>query len=125
MHKSRLGCLIIDCHEPDDMMATARFWAETLGYEVDEQDEEGKYVALKGPPNEPYVAIQRVDHDSRIHIDIETDDKEAEAARLEKLGAKRIAALKGWIVMEAPSGHRFCIVGPNRADFEEGAKGWD
>ena len=65
------------------MMATARFWAETLGYEVDGQDDEGKYVALKGPSNEPYVAIQRVDHDSRIHIDIETDDKEAEAARLE------------------------------------------
>ncbi|MEQ9640955.1 MAG: VOC family protein [Alphaproteobacteria bacterium] len=124
MHKSRLGCLIIDCHEPDDMMAAARFWAGTLGYEVDEQDDEGKYVSLKGPANEPYVAIQRVDHESRIHIDIETDDKEAEAARLEKLGAKRIAAIKGWIVMQAPSGHRFCLVGPNRADFAEKAKGW-
>jgi hypothetical protein len=29
-----------------------------------------------------------------------------------------------WVVMEAPSGHRFCVVNPQRADFDENAKTW-
>ena len=40
-----------------------------------------------------------------MHLDIEADDIDAEAARLEKLGAKKIAFVKRWWVMEAPSGH--------------------
>ena len=51
---------------------------------------------------------------SRIHLDIETDDLEAEARRLEALGARRIAYVKRWIVMEAPTGQRFCILNPQR-----------
>ena len=43
-------------------------------------------------------------------MDIESDDKEAEVARLEALGAKVVARIQRWIVMEAPTGHRFCVV---------------
>jgi hypothetical protein len=49
-------------------------------------------------------------HPSRVHVDIETDDIEAEVARLQKLGAKRVEAVKSWQVMEAPTGQRFCVV---------------
>ncbi len=45
-------------------------------------------------------------------LDIESDDVEAEARRLEALGAKRIEAVRTWIVMEAPTGQRFCVVRP-------------
>ena len=38
-------------------------------------------------PDEPIVQIQRVEHESRVHIDIETDDIPAEVTRLEQLGA--------------------------------------
>ena len=58
--------------------------------------------------------VQKVVHESRIHLDIETDDLEAEARRLEALGARRIAYVKRWIVMEAPTGQRFCILNPQR-----------
>jgi hypothetical protein len=51
-----------------------------------------------------------VQHPSRVHLDIETDDLDAEAARLEALGAKKIGFVKRWWVMEAPTGQRFCIV---------------
>ena len=50
-------------------------------------------------------------------LDIETDDKDAEVVRLEALGARRVAAVKRWIVMEAPSGHRLRVVDPQREDF--------
>jgi hypothetical protein len=124
MHRSRLGALGIDCRS-GDLEAHARFWSEALGYEIGgpDPDEDGpsKYVPLRGPEGEVQIFLQKVDHESRVHLDIETDDIEAEVARLEKLGAKRIANIKRWVVMEAPSGHRFCVVRPQRADFAERA----
>ena len=124
MHKSRLGALVIDCRS-DDLGEATEFWSQALGYHVEaDPDDDGKYVRLEVPPDEVTVILQQVEHPSRVHLDIETDDLEAEAARLEMLGAKRLAAIKRWIVMEAPSGHRFCVVNPQRADFANGAKAW-
>jgi hypothetical protein len=54
--------------------------------------------------------VQKVKHDSRVHLDIESDDVEAEAARLEKLGARKVQKINTWWVMEAPTGQRFCVV---------------
>ena len=45
-----------------------------------------------------------------MHLDIESDDVAAEVARLEKLGARRVGAVRTWVVMEAPTGHRFCVI---------------
>ena len=124
MHKSRLGVLVIDC-KTDDTGDAAAFWSAALGYPISDHQPDDRYVALESPEGELRALVQRVDHDSRIHLDVETDDNEAEARRLEALGAKRIAEIKGWIVMEAPSGHRFCLVGPQRSDFKERARSWD
>lgn len=125
MHKSRLGVVVIDCRT-DDLDREAAFWSAALGYEAESAGEaaESNYRELKSPPGEIGVLLQAVDHPSRVHLDIETDDQEAEVARLEKLGAKRVAWVKRWCVMEAPSGHRFCVVGPQRDDFAEKAKTW-
>jgi catechol 2,3-dioxygenase-like lactoylglutathione lyase family enzyme len=121
MHGSRLGSLVIDC-QTDDLAAAAEFWAQALGYEVG--DATGPYVDLVGPDGEVKVLVQKVEHEARVHLDIETDDQEAEASRLEALGAKRIAKIKRWIVLEAPSGHRFCVVNPQRKDFPDSANRW-
>ena len=124
MHKSRLGVLVIDC-KTDDPAEAARFWSAALGYPISDHQPDDHYVALESPDGEMRALVQKVDHESRIHLDVETDDKEAEARRLEAIGAKRVAELKGWIVMEAPSGHRFCLVGPQCSDFGEKARSWD
>lgn len=124
MHRSRLGAVIIDC-QGQDMAADATFWSEALGRSVDEANSDDRYVSLSGPDEEVNVLLQRVEHPSRVHLDIETDDIPAEVARLEKLGARRVADIKGWTVMEAPSGHRFCVVKPQRADFPANATDWD
>jgi hypothetical protein len=65
-----------------------------------------------------------VDHPSRVHLDIETDDIDAEMRRLEKLGAKRVQAVQTWWVMEAPTGQRFCVVHASSPDFEARACRW-
>ena len=120
-HKSRLAGYVIDC-QGDDLAAAAAFWSAALGYEAKIDARYPSYARLSSPEGEPQMLLQIVDHQSRIHLDIETDDKEAEVARLEKLGAKRVADIKRWIVMEAPTGHRFCVVNPQRKDFETNAK---
>ena len=126
MHKSRLGVVVIDC-QTDDLDREAEFWSRALGGAAKHSPDPDSqnYVELETAPDEMNVLLQKVEHSSRVHLDIETDDLEAEAARLEKLGAKRIAKIKRWWVMEAPSGHRFCLVNPQRPDFDEGAKAWE
>jgi hypothetical protein len=70
------------------------------------------------------VQIQRVEHESRVHLDIETDDIPAEVARLEKLGAVVDKRLERWVVMRAPSGQRFCVVRVQRDGWPKGATEW-
>ncbi len=63
-------------------------------------------------------------HPSRVHLDIESDNIEAEVARLEKLGAKRIGKVRTWVVMEAPTGQRFCVVRVQGPAFDDEANRW-
>jgi predicted enzyme related to lactoylglutathione lyase len=125
MHKSRLGTIIIDC-KTDDLDAAARFWSQALGAscETPVDPDEPNYRTLEMPPAEVKVLVQQVEHPSRVHIDIETNDIEAEVKRLEALGATRVAHIKRWWVMEAPTGQRFCVVRPQRSTFEADANEW-
>ena len=120
-HRSRLGCIVIDC-TADKVQAAAEFWGAALGGKV-ELDEGGKYAEISDQ-GELKVLVQAVDHAPRVHMDIEADDKEAEVARLEALGAKIVARIQRWIVMEAPTGHRFCVVNPQGPVFQGRAKDW-
>jgi len=126
MHKSRLSGFIIDC-QTDDLEAAAEFWAAALGAPAESvpADHDGMYLALSVPDGEPYVEVQKVSHASRVHIDIESDDIAAEVARLEQLGAEKIDEIGGWVVMEAPTGQRFCVVPVIRKGFEEKANTWE
>jgi catechol 2,3-dioxygenase-like lactoylglutathione lyase family enzyme len=125
MHHSRLCALLIDCRTAD-LDEAARFWAAALGRPVDpaHPGTRGNYRMLATPPDEPIVQIQRVDHESRAHLDIETDDIAAEVARLEKLGATVAARLPRWVVMQAPTGQRFCVVRVQRPGFPKNANRW-
>ncbi len=123
MHSSRLAGFIIDCNT-DDLGAAADFWGGALGMKVKNLPGEDKYIQLVEPDNRLHIEVQAVNHPSRVHLDIETDDVEAEAKRLEDLGAKRIQKTNTWWVMEAPTGQRFCVVRAKAADFKEKSNQW-
>ena len=125
MHHSRLSNIVIDC-EVDDLAAATEFWSRALGKPIasTDQDGDGKYAKLATAADEPLILLQKVDHPSRVHLDIETDDLEAEATRLEALGARRIAFRERWWVMEAPTGHRFCVVRRQREAFGTHLNAW-
>ena len=125
MHRSRLAGLILDCRT-DNLEQAAQFWSTALGVPLKPAAEEASpiYRQLLTGPNGLHMEVQKVDHESRVHLDIETDDIEAEVRRLEALGAKRVGSVQTWCVMQAPSGQRFCVVRPQRADFKEHANVW-
>lgn len=126
MHRSRINGILIDCNV-DDIGEAARFWAEALGRPVNPHHPGTRedYVMLEDRPDQISVQVQRVDHEGRVHIDIETDDIPAEVERLEKLGATIDKKLERWVVMRAPSGQRFCVVRVQRDGFERDSNSWD
>ena len=125
MHKSQLAGFIIDC-KTDDLNAAADFWSRALGMQrKPDEKSDAKYFHFARDPNGLDIEVQKVPHESRVHLDIETDDIEAEVARLEKLGARKIQKIETWYVMEAPTGQRFCVVRAKRANFAKEANSWE
>jgi predicted enzyme related to lactoylglutathione lyase len=113
MHRSRLSTFVIDCRV-DDLDAAAEFWGNVFGRSVVQTDGDPNYRALVAADAGPSLVVQKVEHDSRIHLDIECDDLEAEVIRLEQLGAVRVRFHKRWWLMRAPTGHMFCVVDRQR-----------
>lgn len=125
MHKSRLGNIVIDCRT-DDLLAEARFWSAVLGCPLPaDASAADKFIRLETRPGDVRIIVQRVSHAPRAHLDVETDSIEAEVARLESLGAVVVSREDGWVVMQAPTGHRFCVGNPYREGFERNANTWE
>jgi predicted enzyme related to lactoylglutathione lyase len=126
MHRSQLAGFIIDC-QTEDLEAAAAFWSRALGLprRASSSPEDAGYALLETAADGLHIEVQKVDHPSRVHLDIEADDVEAEVRRLEALGAKRLKQIRTWWVMEAPTGQRFCVVRPQRANFAAEANKWE
>lgn len=114
MTASKLG-LVVDCADPDGLAA---FWSAAIGYTT--LGGAGSYVLLVDEAGQqPKLLLQRVAEPkagkNRVHFDIETPTVDAEVARLEGLGARRIEpdAIEEhgnrWVVMADPEGNEFCV----------------
>jgi predicted enzyme related to lactoylglutathione lyase len=126
MHKSRLAGFIIDC-KTENLERAATFWGAALGYPLKDEASEPTpiYRQMETGPDGLHIEVQQVTHESRVHLDIETDDIEAEVQRLEALGAKRVKQINTWMVMEAPTGQRFCVVRIQQPQsFAKNANSW-
>jgi Glyoxalase-like domain len=125
MHKSRLAGFIIDC-QTTDLTAATGFWSGALGMKPRPlpPDEADRYMELVDPLQRLHIEVQTVTHPSRVHLDIEADDIEAEVRRLEALGATRVIQVSTWWVMQAPTGQRFCVVRSSSPNFSAEATQW-
>lgn len=109
----RIGGIGIDTN---DLAGALAFWREVTGYEVDSQGD--SYAFLVDPAKSGagiginVVPEPRVGK-NRLHLDLYTDNLNAEAARVESLGAVRVARHgeddAGWIVYEDTDGNQFCV----------------
>ena len=107
--------LVLDCADGERLAA---FWAEALGYR--RYGSAGTYIALVPIEGDtPKLILQQVPEPkagkNRMHLDVLAPDIEAEASRLEVLGAQRtrvepvVEHGTQWIVMADPEGNEFCV----------------
>ena len=124
-----LGDVVFDCAHPASL---ARFWAAALdGYDVAPYDEEelerlramgiddpedDPSVLVEGPEGSLRVWFQRVPEPrvakNRVHVDLRSDDPDAEVERLVALGASVAAdqANGSLVVLHDPEGNEFCVL---------------
>jgi predicted enzyme related to lactoylglutathione lyase len=126
MHRSRLTSALFDVPQLV-MEAETAFWSGALGAAVRRDDEDPEYVQFEGLFGGLEIMVQQVGEGTpaRVHIDIETDDVEAEVQRLEALGATRVETIKSWWLMRDPAGLLFCVVRvQSPEEFEAHATTW-
>lgn len=109
MHRSRVYGIFIDVPEAETDQSVA-FWSAALGAPAQPVTDEPQFTGLKGALTELVAVVQSVDDAPRYHIDIETDDVDAEVARLIGLGATEISQWLDCHVLRAPGGHLVCVI---------------
>ena len=126
MHRSRFSTLLIDVPTAE-APAAAGFWSAALGVPATATPEEPQFTELPGAFPGLVVAVQAVDDAPRYHLDVETDDVEAETHRLVALGAVQVDRWRDCRVLRAPGGHLLCVI-PQHSDdedFRRHARAWD
>ena len=103
-----------------DPVALGQWWATALGWVVVHSSDE-EFEIRPEPDRLPGLDFVRLDESktvkNRLHLDFRPDDQDAEVARLEALGAKRVDIGQGdqsWVVMADPEGNEFCVLSQRR-----------
>lgn len=104
-----IGMVTIDCSDPQSL---AKFWTAALATTV--AGDYGEFVFLAGTPG---LGLQKVSEPragkNRVHLDLSTDDRAVEVARLTELGASVLAEHTApglwWTVLADPEGNEFCV----------------
>jgi catechol 2,3-dioxygenase-like lactoylglutathione lyase family enzyme len=124
MHRSRLRAVIIDV--PDvDLAPSVTFWATALGRSPNRPVAAAHpYLSLLPSDKGIRVTFQRIDGPARFHVDIETDDVDAEVRRLGSAGGQVVERVEDWVVLRDPAGLLLCVIPVDSGDFDEAATSW-
>lgn len=119
MHRILLREVVIDA--PSEIFAAERdFWAAALLTGARQVEHYPEFTALVDPASLSVVGLQDIGTDgARFHVDLETDDVEAEVARLVRLGAEKVSDGRTWTVLRDPAGLLVCVVPAESPDFAE------
>ncbi|GAA1833156.1 VOC family protein [Microlunatus capsulatus] len=117
MHRILLREVIVDV--PSAVLDEARtFWSAALAATPRVVGDAGEFTALDDPSALPHVALQDVGTTpARFHLDLESDDVEAEVARLVRLGATEVSRGDGFVVLADPAGLLLCVLPPESDEF--------
>jgi Glyoxalase-like domain len=126
-HYSRVLKIVIDvpAGEHDRELA---FWSAATGSALDGFDRHPEYHGGELPGSEFWLLVQRLEDagPGRVHLDIHTDNLDAEVARLELLGAERVQQVHGWWVLRDPAGLLFCVLPSQPGSLDDSnAQRWD
>jgi len=109
MHRSRVSTLLIDV--PQDQASRAEtFWSAALGASTHSPPGEPQFTVLESSLPGMVTALQSIEGEARYHLDIETDDVDAEVDRLNGLGAIEVASWQGCHTLRVPGGQLLCVI---------------
>jgi catechol 2,3-dioxygenase-like lactoylglutathione lyase family enzyme len=116
----KIGSIVVRCYEFDKML---QFWQQALGY-VPREARTSTWVVLRDPTGKgPNLSLERVPEKrsgkrSKLHLDLYTNNREAEVERLVAHGATRYPWRyrpgSDFVVLEDPDGNLFCVVQKNK-----------
>lgn len=109
VHRSRVSTILIDTPHEDASKAAA-FWSAALGSPTESPPGEPQFTVLRDALPGFVTAVQAVDAEPRYHVDIETDDVDAEVGRLLVLGATEVSSWLECRTLRAPGGHLLCVI---------------
>ena len=97
-----------------------RFWSALTGWQLMNEPPKDEFDRLRRPEGIPYAfLLQRLDDEQPVataHLDLSADDRAAEIARHEALGAQVVRAARHWTVMRDPVGRVYCITARRPGD---------
>ena len=125
MHRSRVYAVIIDT-PTEEAARSAEFWSAALGVPARPLPAHPQFTSLRGAVPGLVTAVQAVDDAPGIHLDIESDDPEAETARLLALGAEQTGRWQECRILRVPGGQVVCVlpVESDRDLFDAQATTW-
>ncbi|MGB3736728.1 MAG: VOC family protein [Ilumatobacter sp.] len=117
--RTSIAAITFDCR---DAGALAAFWSEALSRPVDtDESQAGEFFASIGRTDQtlgmPALMFIQVPEDksvkNRVHLDLDTDDREATVARLLESGASHVHDRDewgvNWTTLLDPEGNEFCV----------------
>jgi len=126
-HYSRLAAVALDVPESDHDRELA-FWQAASGRSLRQDDDHSEYHGAHWPGHDQLLLlVQRLgDGEARMHLDIRSDNVDAEVARLEQLGARRVQQIGYWWVLQDQAGLLFCVVPAKPGSLtDDNAQRWD
>jgi hypothetical protein len=106
----RLAGAFVDVPKADHERAVA-FWTAALGKTPEVSATFPDYAQYDEVTPGLYFMVQATGDDARrVHIDFDSDDRDADVERLKALGASELSRSHHWVVMNSPTGVTFCIV---------------
>ncbi len=132
MHRSRLCHFVIDVSDLDQGVS---FWSAALSAVEEPLSENSRHIyrRLRIPDSEVRILLQKTNDKKtvkeRMHLDLETDDAEAEVGRLEALGATRWdhqmeRGFDFWVLRD-PWGNEFCVLQPEFPELLARQEPWN
>jgi predicted enzyme related to lactoylglutathione lyase len=124
-HRVRVATVVLNAV---DLQEAAAFWSAALDTPARTGDPaQDRYVSLGQAAGGLRLLLQQVPErggdTNAVHLDLETDDPEAEVTRLAALGASRERPLgHGAWVLRDPAGNRFCVIYPETPGWPQGTK---
>lgn len=131
MHRSRVCHFVIDVADLDRAVA---FWSAALDATEETIGPQSAHIyrKLRLPDSDVRILLQLTGDPKtskeRMHLDLETDDVEAEVRRLEALGATRVdhqqeRGFDFWVLRD-PWGNEFCVLQPEYPDLLARRRPW-